>query len=320
MAPMRAAHANEPPAKPVDLRWVPKALLASMGVVAVALLGILGALQFAPPARQEPLASAQFEETAGPTPLEADDSRYELLPEEPLPRAPDSESAPQPVAAAEAEVAPAAVVPIAVPAAVPNVEASPPRPQRAAPAPIPSLAELRRAARQQLLGRRPATPAPPVPTSGAEPASEAHVARAQEREPAGSMEVPTAAPAPRVDASVANLMLGRFSQAYGDGDINGMRQLFVADVRSSRGGLREILADYQDLFGRTNQRSLQVRNVSWFADGDTLTVIASYNATVFEGPGPWRRARKSTGDLRFDLRKVNDQWRIYRFQHGERPG
>jgi hypothetical protein len=124
----------------------------------------------------------------------------------------------------------------------------------------------------------------------------------------------------RGDSGVANIMLGRFSQAYGNGDINGMRQLFVDDVRSNRGGLREILADYQDLFGRTDQRSLQVRNVSWFEDGDTLTVIASYSAIVSEGPGPWRRARRTTGDLRFDMRKVNDQWRIYRFQHGERPG
>jgi hypothetical protein len=113
-------------------------------------------------------------------------------------------------------------------------------------------------------------------------------------------------------------MLGHFSQAYGRGDLDGMRQLFAEDVRSNRGGLREILADYGSLFGRSEQRSLRVHDVSWFAEGSTLTVVASYSATVFEGRDG--KVRKTHGDLRFDLRKINDEWRIFRFQHGERPG
>ena len=116
----------------------------------------------------------------------------------------------------------------------------------------------------------------------------------------------------------ANRLLGHFSKAYADGSLPGMRAIFTSDIRGPRGGLDTILAEYDKLFSGSQERTLAVRDVSVFADGATLTIIASYQATVTTGRS--RRPRRTHGDLRLDLRREDEQWRIYRLQHDERPG
>jgi len=121
-----------------------------------------------------------------------------------------------------------------------------------------------------------------------------------------------------IDERDANRLLGHFSRAYAEGNLAGMKAMFTSDVSSPRGGLDAILAEYDRLFETSEERSLAVRDVTWFANGATLTIIASYQATVTTGRS--RRQRRTQGDLRLDLRRENEQWRIYRMQHDERPG
>jgi hypothetical protein len=116
----------------------------------------------------------------------------------------------------------------------------------------------------------------------------------------------------------ANRVLGHFSQAYADGNLDGMRAMFTADASSPLGGLGAILANYSRLFESSRERSLEVSDVSWFTSGGTLTIIASYQATVTNSRN--RRPRRTHGDLRLDLRREDEQWRIYRLLHDERPG
>jgi ketosteroid isomerase-like protein len=116
----------------------------------------------------------------------------------------------------------------------------------------------------------------------------------------------------------ANRLLNRFSRAYEQGDLDGMRALFAVDVRGRGGNRDAILAEYDRLFGNSEERSLQVRDVSWFGSGDTLTIIASFDATVTSTRD--KRQRRTRGDLRLDLRREDTQWRIVRLQHEERRG
>jgi hypothetical protein len=154
-------------------------------------------------------------------------------------------------------------------------------------------------------------------------ASRANKVAAVEAPPADSSVSAEPAPPPaparaQIDERDANRLLGHFSRAYAEGNLAGMKAMFTSDVSSPRGGLDAILAEYDRLFETSEERFLAVRDVTWFANGATLTIIASYQATVTTGRS--RRQRRTHGDLRLDLRRENEQWRIYRMQHDERPG
>jgi hypothetical protein len=131
-------------------------------------------------------------------------------------------------------------------------------------------------------------------------------------------EVARQSASPTVGIRDANRLLGHFSRAFEAGDLQGMRELFAADARGPRGGLDSIIADYGQVFSDSRQRSLSVRDVNWFLLGDTFTIIASFEATVTKGRTG--RSRRSHGDLRLDLRREGEKWRIYRMQHDENPG
>jgi hypothetical protein len=129
------------------------------------------------------------------------------------------------------------------------------------------------------------------------------------REP---QQAPDRAP---VSQREANRLLGRFSEVYAEGDLAGMRAMFTADASSPDGGLDAILDEYDQLFERSSHRVLAVRDVRWFAAGDTFTIIAGYEASLRRG----RLGRsRSHGNLRLELRRENDQWLIYRLQHHDR--
>jgi hypothetical protein len=125
-------------------------------------------------------------------------------------------------------------------------------------------------------------------------------------------EAPRSAP---VGQREANRILGRFSEVYADGNLAGMRAMFSADASSPDGGLGEILDEYDQLFERSKQRSLDMRNVTWSASGETFTVQANYVATVKSG---LLRRSHFRGILRLELRQENEQWRILPIEHDER--
>ncbi len=124
---------------------------------------------------------------------------------------------------------------------------------------------------------------------------------------------PTSSPSPSPNNRMANRILASFSKAYEEGSLTNMRAMMAEDVRGPRGGLNSILAEYDGLFGSSKERSLLLRDVSWFTSGETLTIIASYQAMVVADRGG--RQRRTHGDLRLDLRRENEQWRIYRLRH-----
>lgn len=271
-----------------NLRWLPAAIFGGLGVSAVLIVSLLLVLRWTEP---------------GPEGVSTPQAVAEVSPA--LPAAPASDGG-------EQTRLPESVVDVDE---LENLAAS-----------LTPDTSAEDASVSPIESRAVATPVPP-PTPSArlvrERVPERQKVAAVEAPPSDSVASVESAPLPTpdrapVDERDANRLLGHFSQAYANGNLAGMRAMFTNDVKSPRGGLDEILAEYDRLFESSQERSLAVRDVSWFADGATLTIIASYQATVTTGRG--RRQRRTHGDLRLDLRREDEQWRIYRMQHDERPG
>jgi hypothetical protein len=113
-------------------------------------------------------------------------------------------------------------------------------------------------------------------------------------------------------------MLAIFAQIYRDGDLGRLEDLLTADAQSARSGRKGIVSEYARLFSSSERRSLNVSNVSWVGQADTATIIASFEASI------WQRSsgspRRLHGDLRLDLRLDQGRWRIFRLLHEERRG
>jgi len=177
----------------------------------------------------------------------------------------------------------------------------------------------------------PEVPAPAKPSRHAKPTAAAvaiaaaDIAQAAPSEPARNAGAPVPEPVqparvepPKPSSRDANRLLGQLSRAYEDGDVQGMRALFASDASGPAGGREAILAEYRRVFASSSERSLSMRDVSWFTSGETFTIVATFEASVTEGRAG--RVRKTRGDLRLDLRREGDHWEIFRMQHGERPG
>ena len=121
-----------------------------------------------------------------------------------------------------------------------------------------------------------------------------------------------------LDDRTAYGLLGTFSDIYRQGDIARLELLLTDDARSARGGRDSLVAEYGALFASSERRRLTVSNVSWLDNGQTASIIASFEASVVPRRGG--RLRLSRGDLRLDLRMDEGQWRIYRLAHDEHRG
>jgi hypothetical protein len=317
------------PAKPSDLRWLPSAVVAILGSVAIAVVVLFYTSQ-RPEAPTSPVAGTEPPEL--PT---------RLAPPVPAPVSPAPPVA-SPVAPTPAIAAAPQVVADDVPDAVPEPPAQAaiaPRPAIAAPPPPPSPLAV------QAPPPRPVAvqvPPPPKPTSRpVAPAPQVSVAPKPKRSPvaiAAEEAVPAPAPhaaataSPPVDEVVdtareetpkpttrdANRLLGQLSRAYEAGDVQGMRALFATDASGPKGNLDSILSEYRRVFADSSERSLAVRDVNWFMNGETFTIVATFEASVTDAHAG--RVRKTRGDLRLDLRRDGDRWQIFRMQHGEHPG
>jgi hypothetical protein len=308
-----------------NLRWLPAAILYGLGVGAVLTVSLFYVLRWSkPPSRvREPAALA----AAAPMPMVAPVSAVKeqgSLAKLAGPANPDNVQAPlavaelpTPMASTRSNKAPGTLLQTMVP----DAPASPPKREGG------SLAEARPEA--SALARLPAIsqPAPPK----AERPSRVRAAIGEVGARAVAVQIPPAIPVFRtelqkaldaspapIDERDANRVLGNFSQAYAEGDLEAMRAMFTSDARGAQGGLDAILADYGRLFGSSQERTLAVRDVSWFASGPTLTVIATYQTTIKTGRK--NRPYRTRGDLRLDMRRENDHWRIYRLKHDARPG
>jgi hypothetical protein len=233
---------------------------------------------------------------------------------------------PAPAPPAEAPAAPTseqaqAVDPVPSPLPAPTPSTVPAPSARTAKVVPPTAAQAEAPSSRAAIAKssRPAAPvavavsdAVASPAPAASPMGEVSVAAQPVAEASQSGE------ATRPGSRDANRLLGQLSRAYEDGDIQGMRSLFAADARGPKGGLKSILDEYRRVFSDSSERSLSVRDVSWFVSGETFTIVATFEASVTsEHPA---RSRKTRGDLRLDLRREGDRWQIYRMQHGERQG
>jgi hypothetical protein len=135
--------------------------------------------------------------------------------------------------------------------------------------------------------------------------------------PTATVTAATPPASPRIGQRDANRLLGDFSRAYEQGDLQQMRELFASEDRGQRGSVSEVLDDYRRVFDNSRERSLMVRDVNWFQDGENITIVAGYEASVTSRGGKERRTR---GDIRLDLRRESDSWRIYRVRRDERRG
>lgn len=307
------------------IRWLPTLIFGGLGVSAVLALSLFYALrwtdqepaQAAQQALTEPVARPPIRTsetpvespTPAPVPLvntvgEDGESIASAVPDVSAPKAASVSAAaptdrPSPVSVDVVTSAPAL-------AAADPAKSEPTPHQVALPerSPTPSTKVL-----TNLVAGAPLPP-PSVVAATAPPAPPAPIATA-------FAVSPSPAPDP-IDDNSAHEVIGAFSDAYAQGDLARMRRLFTDDARDARGGLDGILSDYNRVFSDSQQRSLDVSDVSWLRNGNTATIIASYQATVVSRRDG--RPRRVHGDLRLDLRLEGGQLRIYRLLHDENPG
>jgi hypothetical protein len=308
---------------------LPAFVLGGLGLAAMSLLALMWFVAdppatTAPQARPAPSLDPDALRQPSPEPTPAAAPAVAVLPElaptpaatavvEPALPPASAVAAPAPVPARVAQVAPAEVAPapvnVAPPVVAPAMAAAP------APAAAPPAARVPAAAAPPEI-RAPRTAAPAARRTAVRSAPAAPPADAPANEGAAgdapriAAAAPAAAPVvPPVDRQQANAVLERFSAVYAAGDISGLMRLFTADARNNRGGRDAIVYDYQSLFSGTDQRSLRFVPVGWMQrDDDSATLLARYEASVTQ-PGK-RRADRSSGQIRFDLRRENGQLMI----------
>ncbi|MFT3807400.1 DnaJ domain-containing protein [Arenimonas sp.] len=315
------------------LRWLPKLIFGGLGVCAVLALGLLWLLRAPPPetatqamATTEAAVPSQPSQAPAKSPDPADQeatgNQSAPLPPQEIPSEPGAESVASATSSMPNEPAPS---PVLTPTSSPPAKAAVPIAAPAKPAAsvvlaarAPESAAIAPTARRQPAAatvpsrdaRRPVTTTPSAivaTATAAEPSSVQVAPRSEAADAASGL--------PTIDDRIANRLVGQLSQAYGDGDLQRMRSLVTSNAIGGSGGL---LDEYDRLFASSEQRSLSISNVSWLQDGDNATIIATYVATVQARAG--KRARRTGGDMRLDLRVEGGQWRIYRLSHDGRRG
>jgi len=121
---------------------------------------------------------------------------------------------------------------------------------------------------------------------------------------------------PVIDERIAASLVSRFSQAYANGDTDQLMQLFSRDAQNGHGDRRAIAEDYRRLFENSERRRIALSDMSWLTIGDGATIIASFETEVV--PRGKTHGERSSGDIRFDLRREEGELRIYRLSHDNR--
>lgn len=110
-------------------------------------------------------------------------------------------------------------------------------------------------------------------------------------------------------------MLARYTQAYATGDLASLMRLFTRDATTNRGGRDTIAYDYQQLFDQSRKRQITLQTQGWLHTAGRTTVLARFDASVTPNGGLF--ARRSEGDIRFDLGWEDGQLRIRAIRHAE---
>jgi hypothetical protein len=123
--------------------------------------------------------------------------------------------------------------------------------------------------------------------------------------------------AARIDQRIANGVLSQFSDAYAAGDLRSLRAMFSSSP-AAVDRTEWTMSEYKRLFASSHRRSLAVHNVNFFRDGEVVTIVASYEASVTADPAG--KPRRFRGDIRLDVQHEQGRWLILRLQQNERPG
>jgi ketosteroid isomerase-like protein len=119
-----------------------------------------------------------------------------------------------------------------------------------------------------------------------------------------------------IDDRIAASLVSRFSQAYANGDMERLMQLFTHDAQNGHGDRHAIAEDYRRLFEASESRRIAVSDMSWLTVGNGATIIASFETEVV--PRGKTHGEHAAGDIRFDLREEDGELRIYRLSHDNR--
>ena len=113
--------------------------------------------------------------------------------------------------------------------------------------------------------------------------------------------------------------LRNFSRVYAEGDYFALHNLFTQDL-SILGAppQRKTLRSYRQLFETSHSRQIALDHISWLANDDKITVIASYQVQILAlGQA---EIESSRGDIRLDLRMENGRLKIIRLQSDDKNG
>lgn len=105
-----------------------------------------------------------------------------------------------------------------------------------------------------------------------------------------------------------------FVDGYQRGDIETFARAFAQDVQSDEGnGLAALQAAYQEVFSRTAEREMILKNLHWEANNQAMVGDALYRVNI--KPSPQTGVKSSTGKLRFDVRRTNQEAKITAFYY-----
>ena len=113
----------------------------------------------------------------------------------------------------------------------------------------------------------------------------------------------------------ANNVIARLTHVYGQGDLEGLVNLFTDDARVSEGrGKAFIRADYAAFFAQYPYRYLQIKGMNWQAGKDGRLVGTGSLAvkTRQTHEDAWQRA---SGTIRFELMPLAGGYKISRMEH-----
>lgn len=215
---------------------------------------------------------------------------------------------------------PAAVMDPARPKVLPPAQAAPRVATAASAIAAPEVTAARESPVTPALRVAPIGPGAPIPTTPSitksYPAPDFAPAAAADPQPLET----SVAPIPPVvidDMLVAELLM-KFRQAYASGKLDQVRGLLVERSPDAAGEQKAILDTYERLFDSSRSRRIDIRNVSWFAQGEVAVLLASYEAWI-ELRGDRKRGHEA-GDIRFDLRREGGSLRIARLRHAAKGG
>lgn len=216
-----------------------------------------------------------------PTPVEAAAATATAPDDEPW----YAEAAPLPATAGAAPLP--ELVPIAPLGAPPAVAANiaEPEPETTAPAATRPPPKASTNATSAPAPRRPPAPIrPAIVDAAATPPAEIAVAAAPEPEPVTTAEpaAATAADAPVSEPEPAALepdgptVLRSYRERYAAGDLGGLLGLYAREVHADTRHVAALAQDYARLFGNSQQRYIEFRDVRWQRHGDRLVGQARY--------------------------------------------